>query len=106
MDGFMEEEFAIDSQDLRKSYVDVEALKGVDLKVRKGEIFGFLGPNGAGKTTTIPGCSLNGAISGWGVKAVGELPYDSGERHLLKDELQNGPEGLGYELQVHSFEYI
>jgi ABC-2 type transport system ATP-binding protein len=53
MDGFMEEEFAIETQGLRKSYGDVEALKGVDLKVRKGEIFGFLGPNGAGKTTTI-----------------------------------------------------
>jgi ABC-2 type transport system ATP-binding protein len=53
MDGFMEEEFAIETQGLRKFYGDVEALKGVDLQVRKGEIFGFLGPNGAGKTTTI-----------------------------------------------------
>src|SRR5689334_2869801 len=31
----------------------VEAVKGVDFDVRRGEIFGFLGPNGAGKTTTI-----------------------------------------------------
>jgi len=31
----------------------VEALKGLDLTVRRGEIFGFIGPNGAGKTTTI-----------------------------------------------------
>jgi ABC-2 type transport system ATP-binding protein len=38
---------------LRKSYGDVQALRGVDLEVRRGEIFGFLGPNGAGKTTTI-----------------------------------------------------
>jgi ABC-2 type transport system ATP-binding protein len=36
-----------------KSYQDLKAVKGVDLKVPKGELFGFLGPNGAGKTTTI-----------------------------------------------------
>ena len=38
---------------LRVSYGDLEAVKGVDLEVREGEIFGFLGPNGAGKTTTV-----------------------------------------------------
>src|SRR5437588_1994698 len=38
---------------LTKSYGNVQALRGVDLEVQRGEIFGFLGPNGAGKTTTI-----------------------------------------------------
>jgi ABC-2 type transport system ATP-binding protein len=38
---------------LVKDYGDVRALAGVDLEVRRGEVFGFLGPNGAGKTTTI-----------------------------------------------------
>ena len=38
---------------LTKSYGSVHALRGVDLEVGRGEIFGFLGPNGAGKTTTI-----------------------------------------------------
>jgi ABC-2 type transport system ATP-binding protein len=38
---------------LTKSYGKVAALRGVDLEVGRGEIFGFLGPNGAGKTTTI-----------------------------------------------------
>jgi ABC-2 type transport system ATP-binding protein len=38
---------------LRKSYDDFEAVRGIDLEVRAGEIFAFLGPNGAGKTTTV-----------------------------------------------------
>ena len=44
---------AIYTQGLVKSYGKVPALRGLDLEVRQGEIFGFLGPNGAGKTTTI-----------------------------------------------------
>jgi ABC-2 type transport system ATP-binding protein len=38
---------------LRKSYGQFEAVAGIDLEVRRGEIFAFLGPNGAGKTTTV-----------------------------------------------------
>jgi ABC-2 type transport system ATP-binding protein len=38
---------------LRKSYEAVEAVRGVDLEVGRGEVFAFLGPNGAGKTTTV-----------------------------------------------------
>ncbi len=38
---------------LRKSYGAVDAVRGVDLEVREGEVFAFLGPNGAGKTTTV-----------------------------------------------------
>jgi ABC-2 type transport system ATP-binding protein len=44
---------AIEVNDLRKSFGDVEAVSGVSFEVAAGEIFGFLGPNGAGKTTTI-----------------------------------------------------
>ena len=46
-------EIAIQVQGLTKSYGKVHALRGIDLQVQRGEIFGFLGPNGAGKTTTI-----------------------------------------------------
>ncbi len=46
-------ELVLVAQGLRKSYGKVQALRGVDLEVRRGEILGFLGPNGAGKTTTI-----------------------------------------------------
>jgi ABC-2 type transport system ATP-binding protein len=48
---------AVFAQDLIKTYKSrngtVEAVRGVDLRVRRGEAFGFLGPNGAGKSTTV-----------------------------------------------------
>jgi ABC-2 type transport system ATP-binding protein len=43
----------IEVRGLRKSYDGVEAVAGIDLVVREGEVFAFLGPNGAGKTTTV-----------------------------------------------------
>ena len=46
-------DLAIEIRGLTKSYKDVNALKGVDVLIKKGEFFGLLGPNGAGKTTTI-----------------------------------------------------
>jgi len=49
----MDTQPAIEIQGLTKAYGNVQALRGVDLVVPRGEIFGFLGPNGAGKTTTI-----------------------------------------------------
>jgi ABC-2 type transport system ATP-binding protein len=44
---------AIEVLDLKKSFGEVEAVRGVAFEVANGEVFGFLGPNGAGKTTTI-----------------------------------------------------
>jgi len=46
-------EAVISVRGLRKSYGELEALRGIDLDVARGEIFAFLGPNGAGKTTAI-----------------------------------------------------
>jgi ABC-2 type transport system ATP-binding protein len=43
----------IQARGLRKSYQEVEAVRGLDLTVERGEVFALLGPNGAGKTTTV-----------------------------------------------------
>src|SRR4051794_21368528 len=44
---------AIETRDLARSFGDIVAVAGVDLRVEGGEIYAFLGPNGAGKTTTV-----------------------------------------------------
>ena len=49
----MNQEFAIEVKNLKKSFGDLQAVAGVNFQVRSGEIFSLLGPNGAGKTTTI-----------------------------------------------------
>jgi ABC-2 type transport system ATP-binding protein len=44
---------AVEVRGLTKTYDELEAVRGIDLEVHAGEVFGFLGPNGAGKSTTI-----------------------------------------------------
>jgi ABC-2 type transport system ATP-binding protein len=44
---------AIEVLQLRKSYGETEAVRGIDFTVARGEIYGMLGPNGAGKTSTV-----------------------------------------------------
>ena len=44
---------AVETSRIHKSYGDVQALRGVDLRVETGSVFGLLGPNGAGKTTAV-----------------------------------------------------
>ena len=52
---------------LRKSYGELEAVRGIDLEVATGEIFAFLGPNGAGKTTTVE------VLEGYRGRTAGEV---------------------------------
>jgi ABC-2 type transport system ATP-binding protein len=51
--GGQDGSLAIEVRGLTKSYGDFAAVRGIDLAIRRGEIFALLGPNGAGKTTTI-----------------------------------------------------
>jgi ABC-2 type transport system ATP-binding protein len=63
---------------LRKQYGDLEAVRGIDLEVRAGEIFAFLGPNGAGKTTTVEILEGYRERSGGEATVLGEDPQRAG----------------------------
>ncbi len=80
----------IEVKDLRKTYRDVTALKGVSFTVKKGEIVGVLGPNGSGKTTIIK-------------SILGLIEYDGGEilvnGQSNKQELAAALSGMGAVLE-------
>ncbi len=63
---------------LRKSYGEFEAVKGVDVEVRKGEVFGFLGPNGAGKSSTMRMIAAVSPVSGGSLQILGMDPATDG----------------------------
>jgi ABC-2 type transport system ATP-binding protein len=76
---------AIEARGLTKRYrgsrgqPDVEAVRGIDLDVQQGEVFGFLGPNGAGKTTTVRMlCTL--------------LPVSDGQAHVAGVDVRRDPQ--------------
>jgi ABC-2 type transport system ATP-binding protein len=70
---------AIEVHDLHKRYGEFEAVRGIDIEVQRGEVFGLLGPNGAGKTTTVE------ILEGYRARSAGEvsvLGHDPAAREL------------------------
>jgi ABC-2 type transport system ATP-binding protein len=65
---------AIEVHELRKRYGDHEAVRGIDITVQRGEVFGLLGPNGAGKTTTVEILEGYRMRTGGEVSVLGEDP--------------------------------
>ncbi|GAB3763269.1 lipooligosaccharide transport system ATP-binding protein [Nocardioides ginsengisegetis] len=68
----------IHAQGLRKSFGDFEAVKGIDVDVRRGEAFGFLGPNGAGKSSTMRMIAAVSPVSGGELRVIGLDPDTDG----------------------------
>jgi ABC-2 type transport system ATP-binding protein len=70
---------AIEVRALCKRYGDYEAVRGIDITVQRGEVFGLLGPNGAGKTTTVE------ILEGYRTRTSGEvsvLGHDPAKRSI------------------------
>ena len=80
---------AISIRRLRKVYGAIEAVRGIDLDVRPGEIFGLIGPDGAGKTSVFQ-------ILG------GVMPATSGEAIMLGRPARDARSYVGYLTQVFS----
>ena len=71
-------DLAIEVRGLSMRYGSVEAVRGLDLDVERGEVFAFLGPNGAGKTTTVEILEGFRRRSGGHVRVLGEDPAEAG----------------------------
>jgi ABC-type multidrug transport system ATPase subunit len=80
----MSEQLAIETNGLRRNFGSFEALRGVDLRVPVGSVFGLVGPNGAGKTTTFS------ILCGFVVPSAGSarvLGHDASDRGALAGKL-------------------
>ena len=91
-------------KNLEKSYGNFKALNGVNLEIKKGEIFGFIGPNGAGKSTTMK------IISGLLSADSGEVYVDGidaiKDNKALKDKIGYMPDFFGVYDNLRAIEYL
>ncbi|MFB6522771.1 ABC transporter ATP-binding protein [Streptomyces sp. NPDC056401] len=69
---------AVEVRGLRKQYGEVTAVDGLDLTIRRGEVFGLLGPNGAGKSTTVEILQGHRERDGGEVLVLGADPATAG----------------------------
>jgi branched-chain amino acid transport system ATP-binding protein len=80
---------------LKVSYGGIEAVKGVDLEVREGELVSLIGSNGAGKTTTMKAITGTLPLAGGDIEYLGQSIRGQGAWDLVKKGLAMVPEGRG-----------
>ena len=96
----------IRARDLRKSFGDFEAVKGIDVEVRRGEAFGFLGPNGAGKSSTMRMVAAVSPISGGDLRILGMDPASDGPAIRARIGVCPQEDTLDTELTVRDNLYV
>ena len=80
---------------LKVAYGGIQAVKGVDMEVREGELVSLIGSNGAGKTTTMKAITGTLAAQGGDIEYLGRSIQGQGPWDLVKQGLAMVPEGRG-----------
>ncbi|WP_367068050.1 ABC transporter ATP-binding protein [Oryzisolibacter sp. LB2S] len=80
---------------LKVAYGGIQAVKGIDMEVREGELVTLIGSNGAGKTTTMKAITGGLALSDGNIEYLGRSIKGRGAWDLVKDGLVMVPEGRG-----------
>src|SRR5919205_2069064 len=96
----------IHASGLRKSFGDFEAVRGIDVDVRRGEAFGFLGPNGAGKSSTMKMVAAVSPVSGGELRILGMDPAADGPAIRGRIGVCPQEDNLDQELNVFDNLYV
>jgi lipooligosaccharide transport system ATP-binding protein len=91
---------------LHKSFGDFEAVRGIDVEVRRGEAFGFLGPNGAGKSSTMRMIAAVSPISAGSLRILGLDPATDGPAIRARIGVCPQEDTLDTELTVRDNLYV
>jgi lipooligosaccharide transport system ATP-binding protein len=96
----------IHASGLRKSFGDFEAVRGIDVDVRRGEAFGFLGPNGAGKSSTMRMIAAVSPVSAGELRILGQDPATHGSEIRARIGVCPQEDTLDTELSVFDNLYV
>jgi lipooligosaccharide transport system ATP-binding protein len=91
---------------LRKSFGSFEAVRGIDVDVRRGEAFGFLGPNGAGKSSTMRMVAAVSPVSGGTLRILGLDPATDGPEIRARIGVCPQEDTLDLEISVRDNLYV